>query len=110
MRKFTLTLIIFSFLIMLAGSSQAVIKPGLPEELFSGKLLAINSLSDRYKLRINKRIMFIRKQDDKHSKDLIKTARSLLYKKVTVTHDKASDFILSITSFEKEKSKKRPAY
>ena len=110
MRKLALTLIICSFLILLAGSSQAVIKLGQPGERFSGKLQAMNVLSDRYKLRINKRIMFILKQDDKHTKDLINKAKSLLHKKVTVTYNKTSNFILSITSFEKENSKQKTCY
>ncbi len=103
MRKFTHIFIVCSLLLLFsAGLSQATMMAGGNNEQFSGKLHAVTKLSDRYKLRINNRIMFILISNDKHTKKLIKTAKSLIHKKVTVTYNKTNDFIISIYSSKKK--------
>ena len=102
MRKLTKALVACSFLLLLlAGSSQAAVMAGQENESFSGKLITITALSDRYKLIIDKRVMFIPINDDQHTRLMIKTARSLINKKVTITYRDTSDLILSINPFKK---------
>ena len=102
MRKLTHAFVLCSFLLLLsAGSSQAMMMRGAKR--FSGKLHAVTKLGDRYKLRIDKRIMFILMNDDKRTSELIKTAKSLLHKKVTVTYKKNHNIIIFINSFKKKK-------
>ncbi len=106
MRKLFYPLILCSFLLLFStGLSRATMMAGggTENEQFSGKLIAISTLSDRYKLRIDKRILFIMKNKDKHSKDMIKAAKSLLHKKVTVTYKAAGNIILSITPLNLQK-------
>jgi len=103
MRKLTITLIMSTFLLLImVGPSPATMMAGQKNLSFSGKLISITILNNRYKLIIDKRVMFIPINDDQHSKLLIKTAKSLINKKVTATHKNTSDLILSIISFKKK--------
>ena len=103
MRRLAKALIACSFLLLLlAGPSQAAVMAGQKNESYSGKLITITALSNRYKLIIDKRVMYIPINDDQHTRLMIKTAQSLINKKVTVTYRDTSNLILSINPFKKK--------
>ncbi|MBN2707339.1 MAG: hypothetical protein JXR89_12995 [Deltaproteobacteria bacterium] len=84
-------------------SCRAALAAGPADESYSGVLQSINLLSDRYRLTIDGKDMYIMIEDKGKAMNLAGTAKSLLNQKVTITYLKASAVILSIAPF-KEKS------
>ncbi len=101
--KKTVVHLIASCLILLfmANYLPAAVMPGSPDRIFTGKLIDISRTKGRYKLIIDERLMFIIDDASPQNKQLIKAAKSLKNKIVTVTY-RADNSITTIRPFKRK--------